>query len=196
MGGGPGAGRGRAKWAACSGGAGKRRGVGPGDREGKGCSLPQPSSVLAVLAAPQPRLARGAGFLGNHRVFPETPAGEGPVKRLSFTGLPQGRGYRVWALPRPLSPPPRPTWVWRQRPNVAGPPLRTTRGGAAPDSRHWRRGGGRRSQLWPRPHPPPAPRAWQSAGAPRAESRCTHLSHRPATWPSRLPGWGREHPPN
>lgn len=78
MGGGPGAGRGRAEWAAWSGGAGRRRGVGPGAEGVQVWVSPAGPGPQTVPAAPQPRLSQRAGFLGNYPKFPETPTGERP----------------------------------------------------------------------------------------------------------------------
>lgn len=49
--------------------------MGPGTARGVkvGVSLAGPGPQT-IPAAPQPRLSQRAGFLGNYRVFPETPA--------------------------------------------------------------------------------------------------------------------------
>lgn len=52
--------------------------MGPGTGGVKVGVSPAGPGPQTVPAAPQPRLSKRAGFLGNYRVFPETLAGERP----------------------------------------------------------------------------------------------------------------------
>lgn len=109
MGGGPGAGRGRAEWAARRGGSGRRRGVGSGAGEGEGWCLPRPSPVLKPSRRPRSPAAPPvrAGFWGDSRAFPAVPAEERPRRRLPLccasTGTRVLRPSSAQAAPHPHS---------------------------------------------------------------------------------------------
>lgn len=101
-----------------------------------------------VPAAPQPRLSRRAGFLGNYRVFPETPVRERPGETTPLCRPPPGaqilRPSSAKFLPTPI----RPGHGVEAR--HGGTPTSTGEVGATSGPKGWRRGGGRRSQHWPR----------------------------------------------
>jgi hypothetical protein len=102
-------------------------GGGAGEGEG-GVSLAKPGPKT-LPAAPQPRLSRRAGFLGNYHVFPETPAGERPLRRLPSAVFPRGADPEGELCQGLLSPPPFVLGM-AARPSVVGPPSLT-------DGRGW-----------------------------------------------------------
>lgn len=181
MGGGPGAGRGRAEWAARRGGSGRRRGVGSGAGEGEGWCLPRPSPVLKPSRRPRSPAAPPvrAGFWGDSRAFPAVPAEERPRRRLPLccasTGTRVLRPSSAQAAPHPHSLRARlrgPAWL--------DPPVRRTRWARRQSETLARRDGPR----WP-PWPPGLV-SWRLGGAPGRIAPTSPHPHPPS--PSHLSG--------
>lgn len=129
MGGGPGAGRGRAEWAARRGGSGRRRGVGSGAGEGEGWCLPRPSPVLKPSRRPRSPAAPPvrAGFWGDSRGPSRGEAKETASPLLCFH---RDAGPEAKLCPG-LSPPPL-TPGTAARPGVARSPRPEDEVGATP----------------------------------------------------------------
>lgn len=104
--------------------------MGPGTGGVKVGVSPAGPGPQTVPAAPQPRLSQRAGFLGNYRVFPETPVGERPGET-NDSALLFPRGTQIQRPSSANFPHPHAAWVWWRGPALRDPHFEGRGGGVA-----------------------------------------------------------------